>query len=109
MRVWLNIRENSFGVDSVCDEIVSPYARPVNSITFVKDLKGLIKIQVSTRNNQNFENPPKKQSISTKMNIKKLDTSQQTLVPRMLSHRENVRTSKFWQKTKERNRIFFKY
>ncbi len=72
MRVWLNIRENSFGVDSVCDEIVSAYARLANSITFVEDLKNLIKIQVSTMNNQNFENPPRKQSNRTKMNIKKI-------------------------------------
>jgi hypothetical protein len=25
----------------------------------------------------------------------------------MLSHRENVRTSKFWRKSKEKKRIFF--
>ncbi len=34
-------------------------------------------------------------------------TSLKKLVPRMLSHRETVRTSKIWQKTKENNRHFF--
>ncbi len=29
------------------------------------------------------------------------------LVPRMLRHRGNVRTSKFWQKSKEKKRNFF--
>ncbi len=29
------------------------------------------------------------------------------LVPHMLSHRENVRTSKLWQKFKEKKQIFF--
>jgi hypothetical protein len=29
------------------------------------------------------------------------------LVSHMLSHRRNVRTSKFWQKSKEKKRIFF--
>jgi hypothetical protein len=32
---------------------------------------------------------------------------QKNLVPRMLSYRENVRTSKFWQKSKERSEVFF--
>ncbi len=36
-----------------------------------------------------------------------LDISQKNLVPRMLSHRVNVRTSKFWRKSKETERIFF--
>jgi hypothetical protein len=31
-----------------------------------------------------------------------LDISQKNLVPRMLSHRGNVRTSKFWRKSKEK-------
>ncbi len=35
------------------------------------------------------------------------DSSPKNLVPRMLSHRENVQTSKFWQKSKEKNQIFF--
>ncbi len=30
------------------------------------------------------------------------------LVPRMLSHRGNVRTSKFWRKSKEKKRNFFR-
>jgi hypothetical protein len=29
------------------------------------------------------------------------------LVPRMLSHRGNVRTSKFWRKSKDKKRNFF--
>jgi hypothetical protein len=33
--------------------------------------------------------------------------SKKNLVPRMLSHRVNVRTSKFWQKSKETKGNFF--
>ncbi len=33
---------------------------------------------------------------------------QKNLVPRMLSHRGNVRTSKFWRKSKEKKRNFFR-
>ncbi len=36
------------------------------------------------------------------------DTSPKSLVPRMLSHRENGRKSKFWQKSKEKNRFVLK-
>ncbi len=31
-----------------------------------------------------------------------------TSVPHLLSHRENVRTSKFWQKSKEKNQTIFR-
>ncbi len=34
--------------------------------------------------------------------------SQKNLIPRMLSHRENVRTLKFWRKSKEKKIIFFR-
>ncbi len=34
--------------------------------------------------------------------------SKKNLVPRMLSHRGNVRTSKFWRKSKEKKRNFFR-
>jgi hypothetical protein len=51
--------------------------------------KSLIKMQISTL--KNFV------GISLKKN----------LVPRMLSHRVNVRTSKFWQKSNETKQNFF--
>ena len=38
---------------------------------------------------------------------KVLDIAQKNLVPRMLSHRGNVRTSKFWRKSKEKKQNFF--
>jgi hypothetical protein len=35
---WLSIRENSFGVGSVCDEIISAYAQPSHAVTFVNGI-----------------------------------------------------------------------
>ncbi len=68
-------------------------------------------MQVFAINNQNFEKPSINPSDRTKVNIleKKniLIAHQKNFVPRMLSHRENVLTSKFWQKSKENNRNFF--
>jgi hypothetical protein len=56
-------------------------------------------MQISPIKNQNFEKPSRNPSNRTKVRILKekifLDISQQNLVPRMLSHRGNVRTSKF--------------
>ncbi len=50
--------------------------------------------------NQNFEKPSGNLSYRTKVKIleKKFffDISKKNLVPRMLSHRGNIRTSKFW-------------
>jgi hypothetical protein len=68
-------------------------------------------MQISPIKNQNLEKPSRNPSNRTKVKILKkkifLDISQQNLVPRMLSHRGNVRTSKFWRKSKEKKRIFF--
>ena len=62
-------------------------------------------MQISSIKNQNFEKPSRNLSEGTKVKILKkiflLDISQKNLVPRMLSHRVNVRTSKFWRKSKE--------
>jgi hypothetical protein len=68
-------------------------------------------MQILTINNRNFEKPSRNPSYRTKReklweNIF-LIAHQKNLVPRMLSHRENVRTSKFWRKSKENNRNFF--
>ena len=61
--------------------------------------------------NQNFEKPPKNLSERTKVKILKEKnfwiSLKKKLVPRMLSHRGNVRTSKFWRKSKEKKRNFF--
>ncbi len=48
--------------------------------------------------------------IGPKWTLKKnfWDISPKKLVPRMLSHRENVRTSKFWRKSNEEKRNFFR-
>ncbi len=69
-----------------------------------------IKMQILTINNKNFELPPRNSSNRTKVKILEtifLIAHQNNLVPHMLSHCENVRTSKFWQKSKEKNPIFF--
>jgi hypothetical protein len=74
--------------------------------------KSLIKMQISTIKNQNLEKPPRNPSYRTIEKILKkkifLDTSQKNLVPRMLSHRVNVRTSKFWRKSKETKQNLFR-
>jgi hypothetical protein len=69
-------------------------------------------MQLSPIKNQNFEKPYRNLSDRTKVKIltkkKFLDVSQKNLVPHMLSHRGNVRTSKLWQKSKEKKRNFFR-
>jgi hypothetical protein len=68
-------------------------------------------MQISPIKNQNFEKPSRNLSNRTKVKIltKKIFgyLSKKNLVPRMLSHRGNVRTSKFWQKSKEKKQNFF--
>ena len=68
-------------------------------------------MQISPIKNTNFEKPSRNLSDRTKVKIgekKFLDISQKNLVPRMLSHPGNVRTSKFWRKLKEKKRNIFK-
>jgi hypothetical protein len=60
-------------------------------------------MQISPIKNQNFEKPSRNLCNRTKVKILK----KKNLVPRMLSHRGNVRTSKFWRKSKEKKRNFF--
>ncbi len=73
--------------------------------------KSLIKMQISPIKNPNFEKPSRNPSDRIKVKIleKKIFwiSLKKNLVPRMLSHRGNVRTSKFWQKSKEKKRNFF--
>ncbi len=68
-------------------------------------------MQISTIKNPNFEKPIWNPSNRTQVNILKKKffwiSLQENLVPRMLSHRENVWTSKCWRKSKEKKRIFF--
>jgi hypothetical protein len=55
-------------------------------------------MQILTINNRNFEKPPRNPSNWTKVKIlggKNFIAHQKNLVLRMLSHRENVQTSKF--------------
>ncbi len=66
-------------------------------------------MQISPIKNQNFEKPSRNLSNRTKVKILKkkfLGISQKNLVPRMLCHRGNVWTSKFWRKSKEKKRNF---
>jgi hypothetical protein len=67
-------------------------------------------MQISSTENINFEKPFRNLTSRTKVNFMKkkfLGYLQNKLVPCMLSHCENVRTSKFWQKSKEKKRNFF--
>ena len=68
-------------------------------------------MQILTINNRNFQKPSRNPSNRTKVKILKKKkfwiAHQKNLVPRMLSHRGNVRTSKFWRKLKEKKRNFF--
>jgi hypothetical protein len=68
-------------------------------------------MQISPLKNQNFEKPSRNLSTRTKVKILKKNvwiSLNKNLVPRMLSHRRNVRTSKFWRKSKEKKRNFFR-
>jgi hypothetical protein len=72
--------------------------------------KSQIKMQISTIKNQNLENRLGAYLIGPKLTFwgkNFWDISQKNLVPRMLSQRENVRTSKFWRKSKKKKRYFF--
>jgi hypothetical protein len=69
-------------------------------------------MQISPIKNPNFEKPSKNLSKRTKVKILKKNffgyLSKKNLVPRMLSHRGNVRTSKFWRKSKEKKQKNFR-
>jgi hypothetical protein len=69
-------------------------------------------MQILTIKNQNLEKPSRNPFNKTKVKIlkeKKFWISlKKNLVPRMLSNRVNVRTSKFWRKSKETKRNFFR-
>ncbi len=106
----LSMRWNRFRVCSACDKIISAYAQHMHAIIF----ENYSKIPNYNSNfaykNQNFEKPSRNLSDRTKVKILKkkfLDISKKKLVPRMLSHRGNVRTSKFWRKSKKKKRNFF--
>jgi hypothetical protein len=79
---WLSIRENLFGVCSVCDEMVSSYAQCVIKLfpcmlsmhipSFSKIAqKSPIIMKISTLKKQNFEKPFKNPSNRTQVNILK--------------------------------------
>ncbi len=74
--------------------------------------KSHIKMQISPIKNPNFEKPSRNLSNRTKVkNLEEknfFDISKKNLVPRMLSHRGNVRTSKFWRKSKEKKQKKFR-
>ena len=69
-------------------------------------------MQISTIKNQNLEKPSRYPFYRTIVKIleKKFFwiSLKKNLVPRMLSHRVNVRTLKFWRKSKETKQIFFR-
>ena len=103
----LSMRWNRFRVCSACDKIVSAYAQHMHAIIFEKYSKITnFKMQILTINNRNFQKPSRNPSNRTKVKILKKKNfwiaHQKNLVPRMLSHRGNVRTSKFWRKSKEK-------
>jgi hypothetical protein len=101
-----------------CAEIRSSYAQHaiksfprmlgICMLKFSKNTqKYYIKMQILTINNRNFPKPSRtKVKILKKKNL--LIAHPKHVVPRMLSHRRNVRTSKFWRKSKEKKQIFFR-
>ncbi len=106
----LSMRWNRFHVCSACDKVVSPYAQHMHAIIYENDSQTLIKVQISPIKNQNFKNRLGTHLIGPKwrfwekffwISLKK------NLVPRMFSHRGNVRTSKFWRKSKKKKQNFF--
>jgi hypothetical protein len=69
-------------------------------------------MQISTIKSQNLEKPSRNPINTTIVKILGKQffgyLSKKFLVPRMLSHRVNVRTSKFWRKSKETKRNIFR-
>jgi hypothetical protein len=69
-------------------------------------------MQISTIKNPNLEkpswNPPNRTIVKILKKKNFWIALKKNLVPRMLSHRVNVGTSKFWRKSKETKRIFFR-
>ncbi len=63
--------------------------------------KSLIKMQISTMKNQNLEKPSRNPSNRTIVKNLKQKSLKKNLVP-------HVRASKFWRKSKETKRIFFR-
>ncbi len=71
----------------------------MHAIIFENTQKYQIKMKILTKNNQNFQKPSRNPSKSQDFEEKKFWIAhQKNLAPRMLSHRGNVRTSKFWRK-----------
>ncbi len=67
-------------------------------------------MQISPTKNQNFEKPSRNPSNRTKVKILGkifLDISKKKFGSHMPSHRGNIRTSKFWRKSKEKKRNLF--
>ncbi len=104
------MRENSLGVVSVCDEIVSSYAQfAKKSFPRMLSMRMLLVSKITQKyqiENATFEyikilknRLGTHQRNRTKVNMLKenkfLMARQKNLVPRILSHRGNVRTSKF--------------
>jgi hypothetical protein len=111
VRRMFSVRWNCFLVWSVCDKIVSAFAQHVHAIIFKNYSKTLIKMQISTIKNPNFEKPFRNPCNRTQVNILKqkfLEISPKKFGSALLSHRENVWTSKFWWKSKAKKRIFFR-
>ncbi len=117
---WLSMRGNSFLVCSACAEIGSAYAQHAIK-SFLRMLsirmqyfskmtqKSLNVMQISPIKNQNFEKPSKNLSDRTKVKILKkknlLDISQKIFGS---AYAQSPRTSKFWRKSKEKKRNFFR-
>ncbi len=116
------MRRNSFLVCSACDEIGSEYAQhAIKSFPRMLSIcmlllskmtqKSLIKMQISPIKIKILKNRLGTYLIGPKWRFwKKIFwvSLKKNLVPRMLSHRGNVRTSKFWRKSKEKKRNFFR-
>jgi hypothetical protein len=68
-------------------------------------------MQISTIKNPNFENPFRNPSNRTKVNILKKKvfwvSFQKNLIPRMLSHRENVELRNSGENRRKRSEIYF--
>jgi hypothetical protein len=82
----------------------------MHAISFEKYSKYQIKMPILTVNNRNLQKSSGNPSNRTEVKILEEKNfwiaHKKNLVPRMLSHRGNVRTSKFWRKSKEKKQNF---
>jgi hypothetical protein len=101
---WLSLRENSFGVDSAGDQIISTFVQCVIKSFLHRLIQHLQKFSYLFKKRDYKESKFLKTNKEPNENLQKIvKISEQKMGLRILSERGNFRKSKHWQKSKEKN------